>query len=280
MMRKIVLGLLVIAGCWWASTLAEAQGLQVPKTTPAGQDLHLSGVNGRVYVFGPATAFRTKADGTLTITGDRLRAAGRYTVVNGDNNGTFYVVADAASGMAFLARPSRVPADKPDVISGTAFVFDKYNNLVLQPTPVKFDLAVPGTAPETRTVSSKIGVAYVRMNSGKKSGAAQFTAEIPAAEVRRVVQQTASDPCALKMKAEPSKNGILVTTEAIKDCAGNAVPDGTIVTFTETDGSGKSTVDARIKKDIAQAELPSSSNANLTVASGVVIGNEIHWEGH
>ena len=81
------------------------------------------------------------------------------------------------------------------------------------------------------------------------------------------------------MKAEPSKNGILVTTDPIKDCAGNAVPDGTIVTFTETDPSGRSTVDARIKKGFAQAELPNTPGSTLTVASGVVIGNEIHWGG-
>jgi hypothetical protein len=189
------------------------------------------------------------------------------------------VVADQPSNIAFLARPSRVPAAKPGVISGTAFVFDKYNNLVLAPTPVKFDLAVPGTSAETRTETSKLGVAFVRMDSGKKSGAAQFVAQAGDNEVRRVVQQTAADPCNIRMKAEPSKNGILVTTDPIKDCSGNAVPDGTIVTFTQTGPGGRSTVDARIKKGIAQAELPNTPNTNLTVASGVVIGNEIHWGG-
>ena len=81
------------------------------------------------------------------------------------------------------------------------------------------------------------------------------------------------------MKAEPSKNGITVTTDPIKDCAGNAVPDGTIVTFSETDPSGRSTVDARIKKGYAEAELPNVPGATITVASGVVLGNEIHWGG-
>ncbi len=280
MIRNFLLSMLLVAVCWFAFAVAQAQsGLQVPKTTPAGQDLHISGVNGTAYVFGPATAFKTKADGSLVITGDQLRAAGRYTVVAGENSGTFYVVADAPSNVAFLARPSRVPAAKPDVISGTAFVLDKYSNIVFQPTPVKFDLAVPGTPAEARTETSKLGVAYVRMDSGKKSGAAQFVASAGDAQVRRVVQQTASDPCNLRMKVEPSKNGLLVTTDPIRDCAGNAVPDGTIVTFTETDPSGKSTVDARIKKGFAQAELPNTPGSTLTVAAGVVIGNEIHWEG-
>lgn len=278
-MRKLLLSLLVIAGCWLVASLAHAQGLQVPKAAPAGQELRISGVNGTVYVFGPATAFKAKANGELVITGDQLRAAGRYTIVNGEDKATFFVIADKPANVAFLARPSRVPADKPGVIGGTAFVLDKYNNLVMQPTPVKFDLAVPGTPAETHTETSKYGVAYVRMNSGKKSGAAQFVAQVGDVQVHRVVQQTASDPCNIRMKAEPSKNGILVTTDPIKDCAGNAVPDGTIVTFTETDPSGRSTVDARIKKGIAQAELPNDPGASLTVASGVVIGNEIRWGG-
>ena len=279
MMRTLLTSILVVAGCWFAASAARAQGLQVPKTAPAGQELRISGVNGTAYVFGPATAIKTKADGELVIAGDQLRTAGRYTVVAGENSGTFFVVANQASNAAFLARPSRVPASKPGVISGTAFVFDKYNNLVLQPTPVKFDLAVPGTPSETRTETSKYGVAFVRMDSGKKSGAAQFVAQVGDNQVRRVVQQTAADPCNIKMKAEPSKNGILVTTDPIKDCAGNAVPDGTIVTFTETGSAGRSTVDARIKKGFAQAELPNTPGTTLTVASGVVMGNEIHWGG-
>jgi hypothetical protein len=117
------------------------------------------------------------------------------------------------------------------------------------------------------------------MDSGKKSGAAQFIAQAGDSQVRRVVQQTASDPCSLHIKAEPSKNGVLVTTDPIKDCAGNAVPDGTLVTFTATDPSGRSTVDSRIKKGFAQAQLPNTPGSTLTVASGVVIGNEIHWGG-
>ncbi len=278
-MRTLLTSILVVAGCWFAASAANAQGLQVPKTAPAGQELKISGVSGTVYLYGPSTAIKIKADGELVISGDQLRTAGRYTVVAGDNSGSFFVVANEASNVAFLARPSRVPAAKPGVISGTAFVFDKFNNLIMQPTPVKFDLAVPGTPAETRTETSKNGVAFVRMDSGKKSGAAQFVAQIGNTQVRRVVQQTAADPCNIRMKAEPSKNGILVTTDPIKDCSGNAVPDGTIVTFTEVGAGGRSTVDSRIKKGFAQAELPNTPNTTLTVASGVVMGNEIHWGG-
>ncbi len=68
-------------------------------------------------------------------------------------------------------------------------------------------------------------------------------------------------------------------TDPIRDCAGNPVPDGTIVTFTSTDANGKSAVDARIKRGIAQANLPASNGATISVAAGVVVGNEIHWGG-
>ncbi len=51
------------------------------------------------------------------------------------------------------------------------------------------------------------------------------------------------------------------------------------MTFTSVDGSGRSTVDARIKRGIAQAELPAARQATISVAAGVVIGNEIRWGG-
>jgi hypothetical protein len=151
---------------------------------------------------------------------------------------------------------------------------------VLQPTPVNFNLAVEGAAPVTREATSKDGVAYVKLDSGRRSGNAQFVASAQGASVKRVVQQVASDPCNIRMKASRGQNGsIIVETDPIRDCAGNAVPDGTIVTFTSVDSKGRSTIDARIKKDVAKAEFPPSDNAQLSVAAGVVMGNEIRWGG-
>jgi hypothetical protein len=45
------------------------------------------------------------------------------------------------------------------------------------------------------------------------------------------------------------------------------------------DKAGRSTVDARVKRGFARAELPPASAATLAVAAGVVLGNEIHWGG-
>jgi hypothetical protein len=70
-----------------------------------------------------------------------------------------------------------------------------------------------------------------------------------------------------------------VQTDPVRDCSGNAVPDGTIVTFTQNDASGKSTVDARVKRGVARAEMPTAQRATISVASGVVVGNELRWGG-
>jgi hypothetical protein len=282
-MKELRFAIVVLATCCIAIALQAAE-LKVPSTVTAGAGLTIptsgSG-SATLYVSGPGTAIKRKVQlgQDIQLTGDELKYAGRYVVsIDGSDSAQFFVIAAPVSTIAFLARPSRVPADRPDVIAGTAFVFDKYQNLVLQPQPIKFDLTANGQS-TTRTETTKDGVAYTKFNSSKKEGAAEFTASAGPASVRRVVQEVASDPCAIRMRAQPDPKGILVQTEPIRDCAGNPVPDGTIVTFTSTDARGKSTVDARIKRGIAQAQLPASPDATISVAAGVVVGNEIHWAG-
>lgn len=263
---------------------AHASDLNVPATVTAGAGLNIptsgSG-SATLYVSGPGTAIKRKVQlgESIQLSADELKNAGRYIIaLDGGDSATFFVTAAPVSAIAFLARPSRVPADTPNVISGTAFVFDKYQNLVLQPQPVKFELSVNGQT-SSRTATSKSGIAYTKLDSSKKEGPAQFVASSGNASVRRVVQEVASDPCNIRMRAVPDKYGIKLETDPIRDCAGNPVPDGTIVTFTSTDAKGKSTVDARIKRGIAEAQLPASDNATISVASGVVVGNEIQWRG-
>jgi hypothetical protein len=265
------------------ATSAFAADLRVPATVAAGNGLSVSTSGSgaaTLFLVGPGTAVKRQVQlgQEVQLTSEDLQKVGRYTVVIGDDSASFYVTPGPVSSIAFLARPSRVPADTPNVISGTAFIFDKYQNLVLQPEPIKFDLTVNGQT-TSRTETSKGGVAYAKLDSSKKEGPAQFVASSGNASVRRVVQQVASDPCSIRMTAQPGKSGILVRTDPVRDCAGNPVPDGTIVTFTATDSQGKSTVDARIKQGIAQAQLPASSGSTISVASGVVVGNEIQWRG-
>jgi hypothetical protein len=267
---------------------AAAQNLRLPESVAAGSTISIptSGIgSATLYLYGPGTALKKKIKlgSSISIDGDQLKGAGRYTVLlkGGENaSGSFFVVPGKLQRIAFLARPSRVPTSRPGAISGSGYLFDLYKNLVLTPTPVEFDLRVAGDKPMTRTVTSKDGIAWVQLNSGKKAGAAQFVVSAGGFDVTRVVEQTASDPCNLRMHAQPNKDGnILLQTDTVKDCSGNPVPDGTIVTFSVTDSTGRSTIDARVKRGIAQAELPASKGALLSVASGVTMGNEIHWSG-
>ena len=259
-----------------------AGDLKAPKQVTAGEGVTLtSGDSGELMLFGPGGASKRKISaGEVQIPGEDLRAAGHYVALMGDASADFFVIAAKPSTVNFLARPSRVPVSHQDAISGVAFVFDDFQNLVQKPAPVKFDLAVKDAAASSRSVEAKNGIAWTRLSSANKEGAAQFVASVGGgAPVRRVVQQVASDACDLRMKlAQKTDKSIIVETDPIKDCSGNAVPDGTIVTFIEVTDKGRSTVDARIKRGTARAELPLGSGT-ISVASGVVTGNELHIGG-
>jgi hypothetical protein len=286
-MRKAIYISLVIALCWFAEDCARAAELHVPQNAVAGQPLSIgiSG-SGTLYLVGPGQVIKKefKSGGSVEIKGEELRSAGRWiAAIRGDANQSqvFWVKPGKPGKLNFLARPSRVPVAHPNVISGVAFIFDQYQNLILDPTPVNFNLSVGG-AGSTKTVTSREGVAWISSASAPKAGAAQFVASVGDTSVTRVVQQVAADPCERSFRmhvAGHTAQNTIVETDPIRDCSGNPVPDGTIVTFIQTDKTGKSTVDARIKKDIARAELPASDNATITVAAGVVLGNELHVGG-
>jgi hypothetical protein len=69
-----------------------------------------------------------------------------------------------------------------------------------------------------------------------------------------------------------------LSTDPVRDCNGNAVSDGTIVTFTESFDGGQSTVDVPLKKGIAEVQMADHKGAAISVASGVVLGNLIRWK--
>jgi len=289
-MSKLTIVAAVTVVSWLAPVRMHAAQIRLPEGAVAGQPMAISTTGqgqsqARLYLVGPAQVIqrRVQLGSDVQIKGEELRSAGRWIAIlrEGDRSSSqvFWVKPGAPENLNFLARPSRVPVARPRVISGVAFVFDRNQNLVLQPTPVKFSLSV-GDASASQTVTSREGVAWVNSSSARRAGAAQFVAVAGETSVRRVVQQVASDPCNLRMHvAQHSTAGIVVETDPIRDCTGNPVPDGTIVTFIQTDSHGKSAVDARIKKGIARAQLPDSSSATITVASGVVLGNELHVGG-
>lgn len=285
MQQRFIIGLLV---CFIISSVFAAD-IRLSDKAVAGHDI-VVGTSGSgdatLYVVGPGTAIKrqVKLGDDVQLKGEELRNAGYYQIAikggDADISKDLYVAPAAAEKINFLARPSRVPVGQPKVIAGTAFVFDQYENLVMAPTPVTFELSVPGAPAKVERATTKNGVAYLQTGSGTKAGPGQFVVQIGENSVRRVVEETASEPCNLRFKLHKGKEGLIAETDPVRDCSGNAVPDGTIVTFISAEpGKGRSTVDARVKKGIARAVLPPIPGATISVASGVVLGNEVRWGG-
>jgi hypothetical protein len=180
--------------------------------------------------------------------------------------------------LSFLAKPSRLPVGVHDGISGTAYVFDAYQNLVTAPAPVTFQLSNPSSPLQERTVVTQDGAAWTQMNSTAKAGSDQFLARVGGVSSTRVIEQAPGDPCAINVSAQPAGQQIALKTDPVRDCTGNAVPDGTIVTFTENFDGGQSTADVPLKHGIAQVDMPAHHGARISVASGVVMGNELRWD--
>jgi hypothetical protein len=268
---------------------AAAADLRLPQKTNAGQGINVAtSGNGSatLYVVGPGLAVKrdVKLGEEIQIKPEELRRSGFYQIAlkSGDGDATkeLFVAPGPADKINFLARPSRVPVGQPKVIAGTAFVFDQYDNLVTAPTPVTFNLSVAGAPAKVERTMAHDGVAFQEAGSGTKAGAAQFVASTGDASVRRVVEEVASDPCNLRFTIHREKEGLVAQTDPVRDCSGNPVPDGTIVTFISKEpGQGRSTVDARIRKGVARAILPAVPGAMISVASGVVLGNEVRWGG-
>lgn len=219
---------------------------------------------------------------TATFAAGVLHNAGHYTVVLAGpslrEDGAFFVVPAAeAANVSFLAKPSRVPVGLHGGISGAVYVFDAYHNLIATPTPVSFQLTGISGVAQTRSVMTRNGSAWTQMDSAAKEGAAQFAARVGTLASTRVIREVPGDPCGLRLSARPLGKNIELQTDPLRDCGGNAVPDGTIVTFTEVYDGRQTTVDVPLKHGIAQAELPAYNGAKISAATGVVLGNEIRW---
>ena len=272
-----------------ASQSAAAAALHAPSSVQAGQAFVIqtegSG-EGTFYLLGPGSAVKRSVQlgSDVSIASDEVATAGRYQAIicaaNDCTHTAFDVVSGPPARVSFFLHPSRVPVSTPNVIDGTAFVFDRYYNPVLNPAKVDFQIAPVSGTPFSRVDESDRGVAWMRMGSSGKEGPIRVTAEIGSAKEPRVIQQVAAEACQLRVKATPGKRGVIFATDPVRDCSGNPLPDGTIVSFTKIDASGMTTVDTPIKKGIAVTELPVKGNARVTVACGVVLGNELSVAGN
>ena len=271
-----------VSGKW-----AAAADLRVPATAQAGQAFSIS-VEGSgdatFYLIGPQHVVKrtVKLGGDVQIQASDVRAAGRYQVIVCGSpcaSSTFEVKAAQPEHLSFFLHPSRVPVSTPGSIDATAFVFDQYFNLVLAPATVDFKIDPASGAGFTREAATRQGVAWMRTDSTPHEGRVRVTAVLGKAEEARVIQQVASEACGLRVKARPSGKMVTLETDPVRDCSGNALPDGTIVSFTKVDQEGRSTVDTPIKKGVARVQLSVRGPAQISVACGVVLGNELALQG-
>ena len=262
--------------------------MTLPKTIEAGSPFSVqtpgSG-KAALFIFGTGQVLKRDVElgQTVFFAAGSLYNAGHYLVVlQGDSfsetDSLDVVPASKPANLSFLAKPSRLPVGLHAGITGAVYVFDAYHNLILEPMPLSFELSSPTGTVQKRTVPTRYGAAWTEMDSTAQQGLAKFAASVGDISSTRVIGQVPGDPCGLKMNAQQSGRQIHLVTDAVRDCNGNAVPDGTIVTFTETLNGAQSTIDQPLKHGIAEATISAHNGAMLSVASGVVIGNQIRWE--
>lgn len=263
-----------------------AQGLNVPKSIEAGSSFSVQSSGsgpGTLYIVGPGELIKrdVQLGATVEFAPGALYNAGHYLVfVTGgaEESGTLDVLpANKPADVSFLARPSRLPVGLREGITGAVYLFDSYQNLITQSMPVAFQLSTPAGTAQTRSVMTHNGAAWVAMDSSPKEGAAQFVARSGDISSTRVIGQVPGDPCGLQMTAKPAGQKVDLETAPVRDCSGNAVPDGTVITFTESYNGEQTTVDVPLKRGVAKVEMPARPGATITVASGVVLGNQIRW---
>lgn len=288
-MRLRLSVLLFALGAVAATAQAQSAALTLPPPVVAGSAFSIATSGSgpaTLYIVGPEQVLRrdVQLGRPVSFAAGTLYSAGRYLAIltagsSTDAQTLSVVPATQPKTISFLARPSRLPVDVRNGVIGTAYVFDAYHNLITTPLPVSFDFSSPNSAAQTRTVTTENGVAWTQMNSVAKEGAAKFVARAEGVSTTRVIDEVPGDPCNLTMSAKPDGPKIALETAPLRDCSGNPVPDGTIVTFTESRDGMQSTVDVPLKQGIARVDMPAWNGATISVASGVVAGNEIRWEG-
>jgi hypothetical protein len=277
-----------LAAVLMQQVFAEGRSISLPKAIEAGKAFSIQSTgNGKatLYIIGPGQVLErdVRLGETAFFAPGSLYNAGRYLVLlaigSSTESGSFDVVpASKPADLGFLAKPSRLQVGLHDGITGAVYVFDAYRNLIVAPMPVSFELSNPSGTVQKRMVETREGVAWTAMDSTAQQGADKFVARIGTVSGTRVVGQVPGDPCGLKITARQAGHQLQLVTDPARDCNGNAIPDGTVVTFTETYNGSQSTVDVPLKHGIAEVQMPAHSGATISVASGVVLGNQIRWE--
>lgn len=269
--------------------LAQQGTMVVPPTVAAGSPFSIStsgSGDAMLYIVGPSQALKQSIHlgSPASFSAGELYNSGHYLVMLVTASSTETQQFDVApssktENLGFIAKPSRLPVGLHNGISGTVYVFDPYHNLILKPIPVTLQLSNSSGVVQSRTITTRNGLAWSEMDSSSKQGTAKFIAKADGVSSTRIIDQVPGDPCSISISAQPDGSKIKVQTAPVHDCTGNAVPDGTIVTFTETVDGRQSTVDVPLKQGIARVDMPAYKGSKVSAASGVVAGNEIVWGG-
>ena len=121
-----------------------------------------------------------------------------------DNAALDVIPASQVANLSFLAKPSRLPVNLHNGISGAVYVFDAYQNLITDANARTFQLSGESGVTQTHTAMTRDGRAWTQMDSAAKEGAAHFTARVGDISSTRIIQQVPGDPCGLRMSARPS----------------------------------------------------------------------------
>jgi hypothetical protein len=267
--------------------IAENGGMRLPKTIEAGTAFSIqSAGSGKatLLIIGPEQVLKrdVQLGETTLFPAGSIYNAGHYlaVLVGGsftESNSFDVVPSRKPANLSFLAKPSRLPVGIHDGITGAVYVFDSYHNLIIAPMPVSFEMSNSSGTLQKRVVMTHNGSAWTEMDSTAHQGINNFVARTGGISSTRVVGQVPGDPCGLKVSARQTDQRVQLATEPVRDCNGNPVSDGTIVTFTEAYKGAQSTVDVPLKHGFAEVQMPVHSGATFSVASGVVMGNQIQW---
>ena len=281
---------LLLSGLAFAAAhlaFGQGTGMSLPKTVEAGSAFSIQSTGtgkATLYIIGPEQVLKrdVQLGQAAFFPAGSLYNAGRYTAVlaqeSSTQNGSLDVLpASKPVDLSFFAKPSRLPIGLHDGITGTVYLFDTYHNLIPSSMPVSFELSTPSGTVQKRTVATREGAAWTAMDSTSQQGVDRFVVRIGDVSSTRIIGQVPGDPCGLKMNARQSGQQVELVTDPVRDCSGNAIPDGTIVTFTATYKGTQSTIDQPLKHGIADATMRVHAGATLSVASGVVMGNQIGW---
>ena len=283
-LQRAAVALFLAIACTAGRSSALDADLRAPSAAVAGSAASIATTGSGAatfYLVGPSVTLKRDVHlgEAISLSAREMQSAGKYVAIvcaSGCRSVGFFVAPAKPVNLTFLVHPSRAPVGQNDVVSGVALPFDEFHNLVLAPATVDFQLTTKGSAPASHQVSTQNGIAWFHTNSGRTAGTLQLTASINDVSARRVVQQVASDPCSLRIKGQRTPKGIIVETDPVRDCSGNPVPDGTVVTFTAKDAKDSSTVDAPIKQGVARAQITATGPVVISAASGVVMGNALH----